>query len=72
MLADIEQVLLHPEHSPAAFQTATTVGYGTTLSQLVNSTAPDKGVGLTLSIPLRNREAQANQVRAELEYRQAR
>jgi outer membrane protein TolC len=26
---------------------------------------------LTLNIPLRNREAQANQVRAELEYRQA-
>jgi outer membrane protein TolC len=47
------------------------VGYGSTLSQLVNSTAPDKGVGLTLSIPLRNREAQSNQVRAELEYRQA-
>jgi outer membrane protein len=49
----------------------TTVGYGGTLNQLVNSTAPDKGVGLTLNIPLRNREAQANQVRAELEYRQA-
>jgi outer membrane protein len=47
------------------------VGYGSTLQQLVNSTAPDKGIGLTLSIPLRNREAQSNQVRAELEYRQA-
>jgi hypothetical protein len=47
------------------------VGYGGTLNSLVNSTAPDKGVGLTLNIPLRNREAQANQVRAELEYRQA-
>jgi outer membrane protein len=47
------------------------VGYGTTLNQLVNSTAPDKGVGLTLTIPIRNRLAQSNQVRAELEYRQA-
>jgi len=47
------------------------VGYGGTLSQLVNSTAPDKGLGLSLTIPLRNREAQSNQVRAELEYRQA-
>jgi outer membrane protein TolC len=47
------------------------VGYGGTLNQLFNSTAPDKGVGLTLNIPLRNREAQADQVRAELEYRQA-
>src|SRR4029077_6266265 len=47
------------------------VGYGGTLQQLVNSTAPDKGVGLTFSVPLRNRVAQADQVRSELEYRQA-
>jgi outer membrane protein len=47
------------------------VGYRGTLQQLVNSTAPDKGVGLTFSVPLRNRVAQANQVRSELEYRQA-
>jgi outer membrane protein len=60
-----------PGENPPPFQTATTVGYGGTLNQLVNSTAPDKGVGLTLNIPLRNRQAQANQVRAELEYRQA-
>jgi outer membrane protein len=60
-----------PGENPPPFQTATTVGYGGTLNQLVNSTAPDKGIGLSLSIPLRNREAQANQVRAELEYRQA-
>jgi outer membrane protein TolC len=57
--------------TPPPFQNTTAVGYGGTLNQLVNSTAPDKGVGLTLTIPLRNREAQANQVRAELEYRQA-
>jgi outer membrane protein len=56
---------------PPAFANNNTVGYGGTLNQLVNSTAPDKGIGLSLSIPLRNREAQANQVRAELEYRQA-
>ena len=47
------------------------MGYGSTLNQLVNSTAPDKGIGLSLSIPLRNRAAQANQIRADLEYRQA-
>jgi outer membrane protein TolC len=41
------------------------------LNQLVNSTAPDKGVGLSLNIPLRNRAAQATQVRSEFEYRQA-
>jgi outer membrane protein len=60
-----------PSTAPPPFQTSNTVGYAGTLNQLVNSTAPDKGVGLSLNIPLRNREAQANQVRAELEYRQA-
>ncbi|MGO9404803.1 MAG: TolC family protein, partial [Terriglobales bacterium] len=47
------------------------VGYGGTLNQLVNSTAPDKGAGITINIPLRNRAAQATQVRSEFEYRQA-
>ncbi len=47
------------------------VGYGNTLSQLVDSTAPDKGVGISLNIPILNRTAQADQVRAELELRQA-
>jgi len=47
------------------------VGYTSALNQLVNSTAPDKGIGLTLNIPIRNRNADALQVRAELEYRQA-
>jgi outer membrane protein TolC len=57
--------------APPPFQHSTSVGYGSTLNQLVNSTAPDKGVGLTLTIPIRNRLAQSNQVRAQLEYRQA-
>src|SRR5580700_2971025 len=57
--------------APPPFANGGPVGYGGTLNQLFNGTAPDKGVGLTLTIPLRNREAQANQVRAELEYRQA-
>ncbi len=61
----------NPAKAPPPFQTSTTVGYGGTLNQLVSSTAPDKGLGLTLNIPLRNRLAQSNQVRAELEYRQA-
>jgi outer membrane protein len=61
----------NPAKAPPPFQTSTSVGYGGTLHQLVNSTAPDKGVGLSLNIPLRNRAAQANQVRAQLEYRQA-
>jgi len=50
---------------------APTQNYGGTLNQLVNSAASDKGVGLTLNIPLRNRAAQAVQIRSELEYQQA-
>ncbi len=49
---------------------ASPISYGGTLNQLINSTAPDKGVGLQLSIPLRNRAAQAIQIRGQLEYRQ--
>ncbi len=60
-----------PSTAPPPFLTSNSVGYGTTLNQLVNSTAPDKGIGLSLTIPLRNREAQSNEVRAQLEYRQA-
>lgn len=60
-----------PAKAPPPFQTSTSVSYASTLNQLVNATAPDKGLGLSLTIPLRNREAQSNQVRAELELRQA-
>lgn len=48
-----------------------TTGFGDAFSNLFNSSAPDKGVQLTLTVPLRNRAAQAIQIRAELEYRQA-
>jgi outer membrane protein TolC len=48
-----------------------TTPIGATYNQLINSTNPDKGLGLTLNIPLRNRAAQAVQIRSELEYRQA-
>ena len=56
---------------PPVFGTSNAVGYGGALKDMVNSTAPDKGIGLSLTIPLRNRLAQSNQVRAELEFRQA-
>jgi outer membrane protein TolC len=48
-----------------------TVGYGTAVGNLFNSTAPDKGVGVNITIPLRNRVAQADQARSQMEYRQA-
>jgi outer membrane protein TolC len=60
-----------PTKAPPAFRNGGPVSYADTLNQLVNSTAPDKGVGLQLTIPLRNRVAQATQIRSELEYRQA-
>ena len=47
------------------------VSYGGTIHQLFNSTAPDKGAGLSLNIPIRNRAAQANHIRSQLEFRQA-
>jgi outer membrane protein len=56
---------------PPAFQTARSVSYGSALNNLVSSSAPDKGLGLQLTIPIRNRAAQSLQVRSELEYRQA-
>jgi outer membrane protein len=56
---------------PPNFQHSNSVSYSTALDNLVTSAAPDKGVGLTLNIPLRNRAAQSLQVRSELEYRQA-
>jgi len=61
----------NPNPNLSQFALTPTVGYGSTLNQLVNSSAPDKGVGLQLNIPLRNRAAQAVQIRGELEYRQA-
>jgi outer membrane protein len=67
--------------SPSAldFRTGTTYppgtfpsnGYGTVLTDLFNSTAPDKGVGFSMTIPIRNRQAQAQQARSLMEYRQA-
>jgi outer membrane protein len=65
------QKCFNPAQAAPPFRNGGPVGYGATLNQLVNGTAPDKGVGVTLTIPIRNRQAQADQVRAELEYRQA-
>ncbi len=48
-----------------------TVGYGTAVGNLFNNATPDKGVGVNITIPLRNRVAQADQARSQMEYRQA-
>ena len=59
------------EGVPCAPNTFPTVSYPDVLSHLFNSTGPDKGAGFTLSIPIRNRPAQADQARSLIEYRQA-
>lgn len=46
-------------------------GYGGSLNRAFNNSAPDKGVGVTLNVPIRNRPAQADQARSQMEYRQA-
>jgi outer membrane protein len=54
--------------APAAYPPQ---GYGSTLENLVNNTSPDRGVGVNISIPIRNRTAQADQARSQMEYRQS-
>lgn len=46
-------------------------GYSTVFGNLFNSTGPNKGVEFTMNIPLRNRPAQADQARSQIEYRKA-
>jgi outer membrane protein TolC len=49
----------------------TSSGYSDVFSNTFNGSSPDKGVGVNISIPLRNRFAQSQQARAVIEYRQA-
>jgi outer membrane protein TolC len=55
-------------YAPGSFPSS---GYGTVLNNLFNSTSPDKGIGFSMTIPIRNRSAQAQQARSLMEYRQA-
>jgi outer membrane protein TolC len=56
---------------PCAPNTYPTIGYGSTLSNLVNSSSPDKGVGFSVTIPIGNKFNQSVQARSLMEYRQA-
>ncbi|WP_367182585.1 TolC family protein [Edaphobacter sp.] len=51
--------------------TSPNASYGNTLKNTFNNSFPDKGVGVNITIPLRNRVAQADQARSQLEYRQS-
>ncbi|HUZ93414.1 MAG TPA: TolC family protein [Edaphobacter sp.] len=51
--------------------TVPTISYGGTFGSLFDSSSPDKGVGVNITITLRNRTAQADQARSQMEYRQS-
>ena len=56
---------------PCPPNTYPSVGYGSAFENLFNSTSPNKGAGVNITIPIRNRQAQSVQARSVLEYRQA-
>jgi outer membrane protein len=65
-----------PYYNPSVFggsstSTYTPVPYGTAVSHLFNSSSPDKGFGVNVTVPLRNRTAQADQARSQIELRQS-
>jgi outer membrane protein len=57
--------------TPYAAGTFPPVSYGTAFGDLFNNSSPNKGVGVNVSIPLRNRTAQADQARSQMELRQS-
>jgi outer membrane protein len=57
--------------TPYPPNTFPSVSYGTVLKNSFNNNAPDKGVGLNMTVTLRNRTAQADQARSQMEYRQS-
>ena len=62
---------MNPDYYSPSTATTLPSGYGGALQDALNNTAPEYRVGLSLSIPLRNRVAKADQLRTELEYRQS-
>jgi outer membrane protein len=56
---------------PCPPNVVTRSGFGDVLGDTFNNSFPDKGVGVSINIPLRNRIAQADQARSQMEYRQS-
>ena len=56
---------------PCAGTPGVDIPYSTVVGHLFNSSGPNKGVGFNFTVPLRNRQAQAQADRAQLEYRQS-
>jgi outer membrane protein TolC len=61
----------NPYNSTLPVDTFPPTGLSDSLSTLFGTKYPDYAVGFSVNIPIRNRAAQATQIRAELEYRQA-
>jgi outer membrane protein len=61
----------NPNCNPLFGCSTTTGGYGTALGNTFNDSSPDKGFGFNVTIPIRNRAAQAEQATALIQYRQA-
>ena len=59
------------EFNGTACSSTASTGYGTAFSNAFNNSAPDKGIGFNIQIPIRNRTAQADQARSLIEYRQS-
>jgi outer membrane protein TolC len=59
---------LNTEVTPGSIPTS---GYQNAVRSLLRNDFPDYAVGLRVTIPIRNRSGQADQIRSELEYRQA-
>jgi outer membrane protein TolC len=62
---------LNPRNPGAAAAGAPIGGFGDAFGNVFNGSAPDRGLGINLNIPIGNRVAQATQIRSRLEYRQA-
>jgi outer membrane protein len=60
-----------PQQRPCPPNTVPSISYRNTFGSLFDSSSPDKGVGVNITIPLRNRRAQADQARSQMEYRQS-
>jgi outer membrane protein TolC len=60
-----------PEFYGAECTSGMSTGYGTALQGAFNNSAPDKGVGFSINIPIGNKFAQSVQARSLMEYRQA-
>ena len=56
---------------PAVVNPSIPGGYAGVLQNLFESNNPDYAVGVNVNIPLRNRAAQADQARSQMEYRQS-